>query len=158
VRAFRLKIALEDAIGSQVCSLEAIKRVTNGIHLGLSLSYRLTLLTLQILLLKHKKRRASRLVGLIAVATANRWQTRVDREGRLSTEYISGCEELEEVRKVRCTLELEEVRKMRIMLQAGMGAAMNSVADHELCHCITLKVRIMLQAGMDANELVTAFC
>ena len=26
--------------------------------------------------------RASRLVGLIAMATCNRWQTRVDREGR----------------------------------------------------------------------------
>ena len=54
--------------------------------------------------------RASRLVGLIAMATCNRWQTRVDREGRLVTDYVGGKE------------EPEEVRKLSIMLQAGMDA------------------------------------
>jgi hypothetical protein len=34
VRVFRQKFALEDAIGSHTCSLEANMRVTNGIHLG----------------------------------------------------------------------------------------------------------------------------
>lgn len=54
--------------------------------------------------------RASRLVGLIAMATCNRWQTRVDREGRLITDYVGGKE------------EPEEIRKLSIMLQAGMNA------------------------------------
>jgi hypothetical protein len=40
VHVFRQKITLEDAIG---CSLEANMRVTNGIPLGRSLSYQLTL-------------------------------------------------------------------------------------------------------------------
>jgi hypothetical protein len=43
VRVFRQKFTLEDAIGSHACSLEANMRVTNGIPLGSSLSYRLTL-------------------------------------------------------------------------------------------------------------------
>ena len=34
VRVFRQKFALEDAIGSHACSLEASRRVTNGIPLG----------------------------------------------------------------------------------------------------------------------------
>jgi hypothetical protein len=37
VRVFRQKFTLEDAIGSHACSLEAKRRVTNGIHLGCSL-------------------------------------------------------------------------------------------------------------------------
>jgi hypothetical protein len=37
VRVFKQKIALEDVIGSHACSLEANKRVTNGIPLGWSL-------------------------------------------------------------------------------------------------------------------------
>jgi beta-glucosidase len=37
VRVFRQKFTLEDAIGSQACSLEANMRVTNGIPLGSSL-------------------------------------------------------------------------------------------------------------------------
>jgi hypothetical protein len=40
---FRQKFTLEDAIGSHACSLEANTRVTNGIPLGSSLSYQLTL-------------------------------------------------------------------------------------------------------------------
>jgi hypothetical protein len=34
VRVFRQNVALEDAIGSHTCSLEANMRVTNGIPLG----------------------------------------------------------------------------------------------------------------------------
>jgi hypothetical protein len=34
VRVFRQKFTLEDAIGSHACSLEASRRVTNGIPLG----------------------------------------------------------------------------------------------------------------------------
>jgi hypothetical protein len=37
VRVFRQKFTLEDAIGSHACSLEASRRVTNGISLGSSL-------------------------------------------------------------------------------------------------------------------------
>jgi hypothetical protein len=37
VRVFRQKFTLEDAIGSHACSLEASRRVTNGILLGSSL-------------------------------------------------------------------------------------------------------------------------
>jgi hypothetical protein len=37
VRVFRQKSTLEDAIGSHACSLEASRRVTNGIPLGSSL-------------------------------------------------------------------------------------------------------------------------
>jgi hypothetical protein len=37
VRVFRQKFTLEDAIGSHACSLEASRRVTNGIPLGSSL-------------------------------------------------------------------------------------------------------------------------
>jgi hypothetical protein len=37
------KVTLEDAIGSHACSLEANMRVTNGIPLGSSPSYQLTL-------------------------------------------------------------------------------------------------------------------
>jgi len=37
VRVFRQELALEDAIGSHACSLEASKRVTNDIPLGHSL-------------------------------------------------------------------------------------------------------------------------
>jgi hypothetical protein len=37
VRVFRQKFTLEDAIGSHACSLEASRRVTNGIPLGCSL-------------------------------------------------------------------------------------------------------------------------
>jgi hypothetical protein len=37
VRVFRQECALDDAIGSHACSLEAIMRVTNGIPLGCSL-------------------------------------------------------------------------------------------------------------------------
>jgi hypothetical protein len=37
VRVFRQKFTLVDAIGSHACSLEANKRVTNGIPLGSSL-------------------------------------------------------------------------------------------------------------------------
>jgi hypothetical protein len=40
---FPEKFTLEDAIGSHACSLEANMRVTNGIPLGSSLSYQLTL-------------------------------------------------------------------------------------------------------------------
>jgi hypothetical protein len=43
VRVFRQKFTLEDAIGSHACSLEANIHVTNGILLGSSLSYQLTL-------------------------------------------------------------------------------------------------------------------
>jgi hypothetical protein len=43
VRVFRQKFTLEDAIGSHACSLQANMRVTNGIPLGCSLSYQLTL-------------------------------------------------------------------------------------------------------------------
>jgi hypothetical protein len=43
VRVFRQKFTLEDAIGSHACSLEANMRVANGIPLGSSLSYQLTL-------------------------------------------------------------------------------------------------------------------
>jgi hypothetical protein len=43
VRVFRQKVALEDVIGSHVCSLEASMRVTNAIPFGSSLSYQLTL-------------------------------------------------------------------------------------------------------------------
>jgi hypothetical protein len=37
VRVFRQKFTLEDAIGSHACSLEASRRVTNGVPLGSSL-------------------------------------------------------------------------------------------------------------------------
>jgi hypothetical protein len=37
MRVFRQKVALEDAIGSHACSLEANMRVTNSIPLGCSL-------------------------------------------------------------------------------------------------------------------------
>jgi hypothetical protein len=43
VRVFRHKFALENAIGSPACSLEASMHVANDIPLGCSLSYRLTL-------------------------------------------------------------------------------------------------------------------
>jgi hypothetical protein len=43
VRVFRQKFTLDDATGSHACSLEAKVRVTNGIPLGSSLSYQLTL-------------------------------------------------------------------------------------------------------------------
>jgi aldehyde dehydrogenase (NAD+) len=43
VRVFGQKFALEDAIGSHACSLEANMRVTNGIHLESSLPYRFAL-------------------------------------------------------------------------------------------------------------------
>jgi hypothetical protein len=43
VRVFERNFALEDAIGSHACSLEASTRVTNAIPLGWSLSYRLPL-------------------------------------------------------------------------------------------------------------------
>ena len=43
VCVFRQKIALDDAIGSHTCSLEVNMRVANGIPLGSSLSYQLTL-------------------------------------------------------------------------------------------------------------------
>ena len=39
----RQKFTLEEAIGSHACSLEANMRATNGIPLGSSLSYQLTL-------------------------------------------------------------------------------------------------------------------
>jgi hypothetical protein len=43
VLGFEPNFALEDAIGSPAYSLEASKRVTNSIPLGIALSYRLTL-------------------------------------------------------------------------------------------------------------------
>jgi hypothetical protein len=43
VRVFRQKFTLDDAIGSHACSLEANIRVTNGIPLGSSFSYQVTL-------------------------------------------------------------------------------------------------------------------
>jgi hypothetical protein len=43
VRVFRQDFALEDAIGSHACSLEASSRATNGIPLRRPLSYRFTL-------------------------------------------------------------------------------------------------------------------
>jgi hypothetical protein len=43
VLGFETNFALEDAIGSHACSLEASSRVTSSIHLECSLSYRLAL-------------------------------------------------------------------------------------------------------------------
>jgi hypothetical protein len=43
VRVFQQEVTLEDAVGSYACSLEGIRRVTNGIPLGGALSCRFTL-------------------------------------------------------------------------------------------------------------------
>jgi hypothetical protein len=43
VRVFRQEFTLEDAIGSHACSLEVSRRVTNGIPLRNSFSYRFAL-------------------------------------------------------------------------------------------------------------------
>ena len=71
VRVFRQGFALEDAIGSHACSLDANTRVTNGIPLGRQSSYRFTLY------IASKHRRILRTFAGIGIVLCGRQDTRV---------------------------------------------------------------------------------